>query len=294
MKKSIFFIACLLSTAFMACLVNAQDYQTTKTGMKYKFFAQDKQGVKPKVGDVVTIAACFKTKDTVFLDSRKTKMPFVFPIIESVYPGDISEALRMMSINDSAEFVQNGDSLFIKYFRQKELPRYIKPGTPVITAMKILKIQSNEDFQADMKSKMESQQKRMDHMKVKEDSLMNVYIKQNNITAKPSETGVYVIEKQKGSGAKVQAGKKVKVHYTGKLSNGGKFDSSYDRGTPIEVEVGKGQVIKGWEEALLKMNVGGKYQVIIPSKMGYGEKGFGAAIPPYQPLIFDMEVVEMK
>ncbi len=103
----------------------------------------------------------------------------------------------------------------------------------------------------------------------------------------------YVVENE-GSGENTpQTGQTVTVHYTGKLMDGKKFDSSYDRGKPIEFPVGKGQVIKGWDEALLGMKKGEKRVLIIPSNLGYGPSGRGP-IPPNATMIFDVELIDFK
>ncbi|KKT29671.1 MAG: Peptidyl-prolyl cis-trans isomerase [Parcubacteria group bacterium GW2011_GWC1_44_10] len=97
---------------------------------------------------------------------------------------------------------------------------------------------------------------------------------------------------QAGGGAK--AGNTVAVHYTGWLTNGQKFDSSLDRGQPFSLQLGQGQVIKGWEEGLLEMKVGEKRRLTIPPELGYGERGAGNMIPPNATLIFEVEMLEIK
>jgi FKBP-type peptidyl-prolyl cis-trans isomerase len=103
----------------------------------------------------------------------------------------------------------------------------------------------------------------------------------------------YVVDKEGTGEATPQAGQSVTVHYTGKLMDGKKFDSSYDRGKPIEFTVGKGQVIKGWDEALLGMKKGEKRVLIIPSSLGYGPSGRGP-IPPNATMVFDVELIDFK
>ena len=94
--------------------------------------------------------------------------------------------------------------------------------------------------------------------------------------------------------AEAKDGKKVAVHYTGWLTDGTKFDSSKDRNQPFVFPLGQGRVIKGWDEGVAGMKVGGKRKLKIPAKLGYGEQGAGADIPPGATLIFEVELLEVK
>jgi FKBP-type peptidyl-prolyl cis-trans isomerase FkpA len=94
-----------------------------------------------------------------------------------------------------------------------------------------------------------------------------------------------------GTGATAASGQKVTVHYTGWLTNGTKFDSSKDRGDPFVFPLGKGQVIKGWDQGVQGMKVGGKRKLTIPPEMGYGSRGAGGVIPPNATLVFEVELL---
>ena len=107
-------------------------------------------------------------------------------------------------------------------------------------------------------------------------------------------SGLEYIEVEAGTGTQAVAGKTVKVHYTGKFPDGKVFDSSVSRGEPIEFKLGAGRVIKGWDEGIALMKVGGMATLTIPPQLGYGERGAGGVIPPNATLIFDVELVSVK
>jgi FKBP-type peptidyl-prolyl cis-trans isomerase len=116
------------------------------------------------------------------------------------------------------------------------------------------------------------------------------------VTGKPTVTasGLKYYVLKKGTGAVAKSGDNVRVHYTGWLTDGKKFDSSLDRGEPIEFPLGQGRVIKGWDEGVAGMKVGEKRQLQIPAALGYGDRGAGGVIPPNADLIFDVELVGVK
>jgi len=109
-------------------------------------------------------------------------------------------------------------------------------------------------------------------------------------TAETRPDGMEVVDVEVGSGDEAVAGKRVKVHYTGWLTSRQKFDSSRDRGDPFSFELGAGQVIKGWDEGVRGMRVGGRRKLTIPAALGYGDRGVGP-IPPGATLVFWVELL---
>ena len=107
-------------------------------------------------------------------------------------------------------------------------------------------------------------------------------------------SGLKYVDQVVGTGDAAVAGKTVNVHYTGWLENGKKFDSSVDRGQPFSFPLGAGRVIKGWDEGVQGMKVGGKRKLTIPSDLGYGSRGAGGVIPPNATLIFDVELLGVR
>jgi peptidylprolyl isomerase len=113
-----------------------------------------------------------------------------------------------------------------------------------------------------------------------------------------TESGLEYRDVQEGTGATPEEGQTCFVHYTGWLwvdgKKGKKFDSSVDRGAPFDFPVGKGRVIKGWDEGVLSMRVGGKRELLIPPGLAYGARGAGNAIPPNATLLFEVELLKVK
>jgi len=104
-------------------------------------------------------------------------------------------------------------------------------------------------------------------------------------------SGLEYVDLVEGAGPRPKPGETVRVHYTGWLKSGQKFDSSLDRGEPFPFPIGKGRVIKGWDEGVAGMKVGGKRKLIIPAHLGYGDRGAGNVIPPGATLIFEVELL---
>ncbi len=107
-------------------------------------------------------------------------------------------------------------------------------------------------------------------------------------------SGLELHEIERGFGEVARAGKTVSVHYTGYLEDGTKFDSSLDRGEPFTFALGAGKVIRGWDEGLVGMKVGGRRKLVIPPELAYGSRGAGKLIPPDATLVFDVELMEVR
>ena len=111
------------------------------------------------------------------------------------------------------------------------------------------------------------------------------------MTTTTTPSGLIIEELVLGDGTEAVSGKRVSVHYTGWLTNGSKFDSSVDRNEPFEFGLGRGQVIRGWDEGVAGMKIGGKRKLTFPADLGYGAYGAGGVIPPNATLVFEVELL---
>lgn len=118
--------------------------------------------------------------------------------------------------------------------------------------------------------------------------------KSEKAKSKTLADGLVILDEKVGTGTEAVSGKKVTVHYVGKLTDGKEFDSSLKSGQPFSFDLGKGQVIKGWDEGVAGMKVGGKRKLTIPSDLAYGDRGAGGVIPPKATLLFDVELLKVE
>lgn len=284
-------------------------YDLTEKNLYVKYYNHDENGVKPKEGDVVRITLLVKNdKDSVLTDSKDPKYNrpgftyYEFQLTKSEFNGSFEDGLTLLSVGDSASFLVSIDSMY----KEKPLPPFLKKGTMLKYDVKLEKVIEKAEVEKEQKKKAEEQNVMLELRKNEEPKTLEKYLADNNIAAKPTESGLYYIELKKGSGPKAKEGDNVLVNYTGSLLSGTVFDTSDKEAAksagvyndqrpyePIPLTLGAHSVIQGWEEALLLMNAGTKARIIIPSKLGYDKMGNGP-IPPYSPLVFEMELVKIE
>lgn len=295
MKNLKTLLVLLLVVTFAACSNNPhKGFKKNENGLFYRFHEKS-NGEKPEPGKLVSLILVYSDdKGEILMDTRTDGAPFVLEFITPEYPGDIYEAIGMMSVGDSASFIIDAQKFFTLTAKMPMLPEFIEEGSSLTFEMKLVEIFTEDEYMAEQQRLAEDRMHENELRAVAEEGLMIEYLKDNNISAMPSESGLVYIEKERGSGEKVTPGKTVAVHYEGRLLDGTVFDSSIERGEPIEFPLGVGQVIPGWDEGISLMNVGGKAQLIIPSHLAYGERGAGNIILPYSTLVFDVEVISIK
>lgn len=271
-------------------------YDETGTGafLKMEKPGSDKGTINQ--GDVVFMHHTMTTdKDSLLYDYKTMSQPgqpYAMRLQPSVYKGDMFEMIYKLHVGDSASFALRIDSMFKKYYHQP-IPKFLDSTGYIIYHVKIDSVYASAKVDEIEKKNREMQEAYFEKARKSEDSLLNDYLTKNKITAKPTESGLYIVVKEKGKGPQVKQGDNVEVNYKGMLTNGQVFDASDKHGEPLVFPVGMQRVIPAWDEAFQTMTVGTKATIITPSKLGYGPRGSGP-IPPYAPLIFEVEVLGIK
>ena len=256
------------------------------------YFLEAKKGNGKKIdtGDIVRIqfdltlangAKVFSSKDRGEPMQLTYGQPFDTP--------GFDEGIGYMTAGGQAKFIVPSEMAFGAAGRGAIIP----PFSTLVYDVEVVDVTTKSEAEKQKEAELKQKEMQIDQAKIGEAAKLKKYIEANHITVTPTASGLYYIEIEKGTGPKAEAGKKVKVHYTGTLLDGTKFDSSVDRGAPFSFGLGQGQVIKGWDEGIAMMNVGGKAKLIIPSSLAYGPSDMGT-IPPYSPLVFDVELIEVE
>lgn len=277
-----------VGSVFVSCQSDNDKFKDFKTsnGLVYKFHKTSGNSVTPKLGDYITIDMVYGTDDTVMFDSRTLPQVMKMPMTEPTFKGDVYDALSIMHVGDSATFVMNTDSVFMKLFKMNMLPPELDSVEFLYFHLKLNKIETMDEVKA-------AQEIELKQLENDETQLRNDYLADNYPDALPIASGLYIIDTEEGKGSTPQKGQTVKVHYKGMFLDGKVFDSSFDRGDPIEFVLGEGRVIKGWDEGIGMMREGGKAVFVIPSDIAYGPRG-GGTIPPFSTLVFEVELVDIN
>jgi FKBP-type peptidyl-prolyl cis-trans isomerase FkpA len=294
MKKYILYILALT----IAVKANAQtDLQRTPKGAMYKIFTQN-TGDKIKLNDVVTFQFIQKTdKDSVLYSTYVTGKSVQVQIVAPKNIADLMEIFPLLTVKDSALVKVPADSIFAGHEDQR--PAFFPKGSNLTFILKIEKVQSLNDAIAERNAAIEQ-------AKAAEINDRNKYIADHKLILKTTPTGLKYIITKPSLKPKPLKGDTLMVNYTGRAVDDKVFDSSIEEVAksaglqqpgrtyePIQVIVGTGGVIPGWDEGLLLLNEGSKATFVIPSNLAYGAQGQGD-IRPYNTLVFDVELVKVK
>ncbi len=255
--------------------------RTLAGGQKYFFYKENKYNPLIKVGDFVVMKIMVKnSKDSIIMNNFT--QPEVAPLaISAGTKGSVDEFFLSMHKGDSASVWVSSDTLAKQIGR--ELPPFIAKGSDIHYIIKMVNVMSKAEMDKKEAAKKAKQP-------LEDEKLIKEYITKNKIIATRTPSGLYISKTKKTTNAFPKAGDMVKVHYTGKNLKGEVFDSSVERGQPFEFTLGRGQVIRGWDEGIAMLKKGEKGFLLIPSGLAYGSSSQGDKIPANAVLIFEVEL----
>jgi len=282
LKNKFFLYSVFALLTFSSCTTN-DDYQTSPNGLKYKILVNNGKP-KAQTGQFIAYHISWRTmKDSLIFNTEPKNALQIDPVRNPTSPGDLQEIFHLLGKGDSASCKVKAITIFHAY-----LPGNMKPDDMMKVDFKVMDILSQQQGDSIFAAKANERLGA-------EDRLMQDYMHKNNLKGTRTPSGLYVVIEKEGKGKQPVKGNTVRVAYTGKLLDGTKFDSSFDPGhQPYEFVIETGNAIQGWHEGLQYFKVGGKGKLLIPSKLGYGEHGNPPKIGPNQPLVFDIELLDIK
>lgn len=302
MKRQVKIATLLVAGMTLLAACSNDGFKTTDGGLHYRFDKVNKDGQQVQEGDVLVGEMTFKF-DTMTLFTNVGKADRIMQASPN-FPGNLHEGLLLMHVGDQATFAIEADTL-AKFMQPDQMPPTYQRGTgqKFYYEINLQDIVTKEELEEEREAFMAEAQQRQEN----EPQMIADYVRDNGIAAKPNADGLYVIVKKRGNGPKVATGKEVAVNYTGRLLDGTMFDSSVESDAkdgdihnpqrtyePLTYTQGRGQLIPGWEQGVEGQPEGSQLQLIIPSALGYGPRGAGQLIPPFSPLVFDIEIVSVK
>ena len=300
MKKNLMFLA-LAAIGLASC---NGGFKKGEGGLLYNIHT-DKSGPNAVVGDFLSLNLVAKNDgDSVLFSTYDSGQPQFLLLQPSQTKGDVFSGIALLSEGDSATIKIAADSLF----KGKQKPPGFK-GKYLVYNIKVEKLiakgkQTEQVFQGIVTDYVKKQS---DAIKDKEPAQIQKYIADSKLNFTKTASGLYYFVSKPGVGALPAVGDSVSVNYIGKFLNGKLFDTSIkaeaEKGKilnpmqpyqPIKIAVGMHMVIPGWDEALQLFNKGSKVTIIVPSSLAYGQQGNPPTIHPYTPLVFEMEIMDIK
>jgi len=309
MKFSKWVVVIMLALVVAAC----SNEKKTPKGYAYTV-ARKGDGNIVQPGKFVSIDLVFKdSKDSVWSDSKTGEFPLIIPVRDTTgmkQEEGLEELFRVLSKGDSLIMKLDAKTLFEKVYRQPSVPPNVDPKSDFTFYLTVNEVYDSVQVRKLSEELMAKQQEKIrmqgEEQLAKDTVIIDNFLKEKNIIAKTTASGLRYVMTKAGKGENVKPGQRVSINYAGYLLNGKYFDTSIEKVAkeqnlnkqgsfaPIELNAAQGEVIPGWDEAMLLMNKGSKMTVYIPSTLAYGPNRRSEDILENSILIFDMEMVDIK
>jgi FKBP-type peptidyl-prolyl cis-trans isomerase len=288
------FGAVLLGLLFTACVEEKYpDYSVTENDVYYKLVATDGNDRHPEPGDYLSLdVKYFSLDDSLFYDSqnesRDGRMTAVVP--DSCISGGYFDALSTLTIGDSAALLI-ATTVFFNEYQKQAVPAHLAKYDRVKIEVRLENVQTLEEVQAEQLATQEQ----LLQLEREEQVMLKNYLKAEGVDSSHFYRGLYIIPIEEGSGEKASNGKHVTLHFRGTTLAGKQFDSTYDRGAPLDFRVGSpGIVIAGIEIGVKRLRAGSKAKFILPSQLAFGSRGVPGIVDPYATLIYEIELIKLN
>lgn len=284
----------ILVAVAVACTQQPKSFQT-ESGVEVSYLVKG-DGTKPMKDSIIVVQLKVANDSTTFTETTEDQ-PIALAYDPEMEAGHVQEVLGGLQVGDSVSFSTTAKNLFEETY-QSQVPPGIDPESAVNVNMKMADQMSSDAYRAFVTQKREEQMakeaEQLEEKLATDGEAIDAYLADQGIEPIISDSGLRYVITEEGSGANVEAGDNVTVHYDGTLLSGEAFDSSRDRGQPFTFQVGQGRVIKAWDEGLTYLKKGGKATLYVPSPLGYGSRAAGPVIKPYSILVFDVEVLDIE
>jgi FKBP-type peptidyl-prolyl cis-trans isomerase FkpA len=289
----------LAAVAILALLFSCSKYpgfKKSESGFYYKFYVQNDDSIKADTNFILTMNIKYRVnidgKDSVFFNSKDMAKPFQIGVQKPQFKGDVFEAFAMLHQGDSATFILGARDFFTKTAQYPSVPPGIDSTTKIYFDVRVLKVESLEQMKKEAEAKAAK-------LKGEESGKLQRFLTSKSITTAPTASGIYYVEEKPGSGQLIQKGQFVKMDFSVTTIDDKKVFSTIDRKQPISFEYGQPFDTKGLDEGIGMMKKGTKARIIVPSAMGFGEKGRrdmsgNEIIAPFSPVIYDVEILDIQ
>lgn len=266
------------------------DPNNTVTASGLIILGKPGKGKVAKMGDYVDFDFMMSDPEDDTIISSFGIEPMVLQVGEEFMGTGFTEALGMVPEGGTMSFVIPSALAF----DSTGFDSYILPYTPLTVKLRMNQVMDKAAYEKKLELQRAEKEAAKERAKVMEPQLIGEYIKSNGITQMPTESGLYILREKEGSGKLAQNGDEVLVHFVLKNFNGEVLDSSYEYDEPMLMKVGENEVFAAFDEALLTMSTGAKVSMIVPSKLAFGDEDLGEELPPYSPMLMELELVEIK
>lgn len=287
-KRVYIFISIITLSNILTGCSQYGDFEVSEVGLQYQIIDNNRQStLQPKLGDILELNYSYEVENgRILFNSTESGRSYLKRVDKPAHSGgSIEDGLLMLYEGDSAIFRISAENFLLFSEKYGKLPQGVEGQDFIIVKLRLIDIMDGNEMERYVATSYHNSEEQ-------ELSILQNYLQNANIEQQPTNSGMYVIEKQQGSGEKIAQGNLVTLNFTLTLVDGKLIETSLGR-QPMRFVFGRDKMIPGWEEAMPMLSKGSVCQLIVPSKLAYGVEGKGDILP-YSTLIFDIEILDVQ